>query len=83
MFVALDGPEYPANAFRYHDHLLRYTYRVDVKTGRVGGVDIDSKLDGEDSEARIYTLRGDWQNKEDALKAAQDWTVKYFERTAG
>jgi len=82
MFVALEGPEYPANAFQYREHLLRYTYRVDLKTGRVGGVDIDSKLDGEEGEARIYTLRGDWQNKEEALKAAQDWTVKYFERTA-
>lgn len=83
MFVPLDGSEFPANAFRFRDRLIRYTYRVDMKTGIVGGVDIDAKTQDDEGEERIYTLRGEWHSKDEALSAAQDWTVKYFDRLQG
>ncbi|BFT62334.1 hypothetical protein PMm318_A30930 [Pseudomonas moorei] len=81
MFVPLDGSEFPANAFRFRDRLVRYTYHVDMKTGIVGGVDIDAK--SQHGDEHIYTLRGEWHSKEQALSAAQDWTVKYFDRLQG
>ncbi|WP_313629804.1 hypothetical protein [Pseudomonas sp.] len=80
MFVPLDGPEFPANAFRFRDRLIRYTYRVDAISGIVGGVDIDAKLEDADGEERIYTLRGEWHSKEEALSAAQKWTIRHFDR---
>ncbi|RAU43469.1 MULTISPECIES: hypothetical protein [unclassified Pseudomonas] len=81
MFVPLEGPEYPTNSFRYGERLVRFTYRVDTQTSAVGGVDIDAKLQNGEGEERIYTLRGNWPSKEEALKAAQDWTAKYFNRS--
>jgi hypothetical protein len=80
MFVPLTGPEYPTNAFRFRDRLLRFTYLVDMATSRVGGVDIDAKLQDREGEERLFTLRGEWATREEALAAAQAWVVKYFDR---
>jgi len=80
MFVPLEGPQYPSNAFQFRDRQIRFTYRMNVATGRVGGVDIDAKLQDEEGEERLFTLRGDWPSREEALESAQGWTVKYFDR---
>ncbi|WP_434577617.1 hypothetical protein [Pseudomonas sp. Z1-6] len=80
MFVPLEGPQDPASAFQFRDRQIRFTYLINMATNRVGGVDIDAKLQDEEGEERIFTLRGDWETREEALEAAQGWTVKYFDR---
>lgn len=68
------------NAYLYKDVKVRFTYRVDIGSNRIGGVDIDGVFPGEEKEMRFFRYDGPFDSKELALEAAMEWTAKYLDR---
>ncbi|SDK82687.1 hypothetical protein SAMN05216189_105335 [Pseudomonas delhiensis] len=79
MFEPYNEQGFPANAFRYRDVPVRFTYRIDVNANHVGEMDIDGLLPGNDKETRIHRLKGPWATQEEALAAAQAWAASWID----